>query len=288
LTGILYFEPNMSLFISSLNSGSNGNCYYIGNHEEAILVDAGISCLEIERRMKRLGLAMDKVKAIFVSHEHSDHINGIPVLARRYQLPVYITSDTYKHSKFHLGMHLVRSFKAHEPVAVGSLVITAFPKWHDAVDPHSFIVGGGGVTVGIFTDIGKPCDEVISHFKQCNAVFLETNYDEQLLANGSYPIYLKKRIQGEKGHLSNTQALELFLAHRPSHMSHVLLAHLSKENNAPEIVESLFAMHAGNIKIIHASRDQETAVYQIQSGMMPVPRVVRPKQESRHTQLSLF
>src|ERR1700748_1269924 len=121
----------MSLFIASLNSGSNGNCYYIGNEREAVLIDAGISCRETERRMKRLGLSMQKVKAIFVSHEHSDHINGIAVLSRKYQLPVYITPATLNNSGLQLEHQLVVSFKAYEPVTIGNITISAFPKFHD-------------------------------------------------------------------------------------------------------------------------------------------------------------
>jgi phosphoribosyl 1,2-cyclic phosphodiesterase len=278
----------MSLFIASLNSGSNGNCYYIGNETEAVLVDVGISCAEVEKRMKRLHLSMDKVKAIFVSHEHSDHILGIPVIARRYQLPVYITAGTYRQSKFHLGLHLVHSFIADQPVIIGNLSVTAFTKWHDAVDPHSFIVRNGSITVGVFTDIGKPCEQVINYFRLCHAVFLETNYDEEKLANGRYPIYLKKRIQSDRGHLSNLQALELFLMHRSAFMSHVLLAHLSKENNAPEIAETLFRQHAGRIQIIHASREKETALYQIEPDSKPTDKIKRPKNKPERKQLSLF
>ncbi|MBL7710607.1 MAG: MBL fold metallo-hydrolase, partial [Chitinophagaceae bacterium] len=106
----------MGLYFSSLNSGSNGNCYYVGNSEEAVLVDAGISCRETEKRMKRSGLEMEKVKAIFVSHEHSDHITGIPALSKKYQLPVYITSNTLKGSKIPIEEHLIRSFEADKPV----------------------------------------------------------------------------------------------------------------------------------------------------------------------------
>src|SRR5579872_5080884 len=122
----------MSLYIASLNSGSNGNCYYVGNDKDAILVDAGISCRETERRMKRLGLQIQKVRAIFVSHEHSDHINGITVLSKKYQLPVYITPATLQNSGLNLEHHLVISFKAYEPVAIGEIKISAFPKFHDA------------------------------------------------------------------------------------------------------------------------------------------------------------
>src|SRR5687768_16364962 len=106
----------MSLFISSLNSGSNGNCYYIGNGDEAIIVDAGLSCRETEKRMDRLGLDLNKVKAIFISHEHTDHIFGLPVLSKKYQVPVFITERTRMNSGLHLQPHLVYSFNSYEPV----------------------------------------------------------------------------------------------------------------------------------------------------------------------------
>src|SRR5258705_4882850 len=126
----------MPLFITSLNSGSNGNCYYIGNDTEAILIDAGISCRETERRMKRLGLSMEKVKAIFISHEHSDHINGLRVLSKKYQLPDYITAATQRFSNLTLEKKLIKRFKAGLPVMVGELSILAFQKEHDAGDPQ--------------------------------------------------------------------------------------------------------------------------------------------------------
>ncbi|AXY78664.1 MBL fold metallo-hydrolase [Paraflavitalea soli] len=291
----------MSLYITSLNSGSNGNCYYIGNDEEGIFVDAGISCRETEKRMKRLGLSMDKVKAIFVSHEHSDHISGIPVLAKKYRLPVYITEGTLRHGRMDLARELVIPFAAYEAVRIGGISVTAFPKFHDASDPHSFIVASSTVRVGVFTDIGKACAHVINHFQHCHAAFLETNYDEEMLMNGRYPASLKNRIKGGHGHLSNAQALELFKLYRPSFMSHLLLAHLSKDNNNPQLVKDLFDQHTSNTSIVVASRFEETAVYHIQSsGEMlgeikrPVEPVApafvlsKPKRRPNDQQLSLF
>jgi phosphoribosyl 1,2-cyclic phosphodiesterase len=279
----------MSLFITSLNSGSNGNCYYIGNEEEAILIDAGISCRETEKRMKRLALSIEKVKAIFVSHEHGDHITGIPVLAKKYQLPVYITSATRSQFNLKLEQHLVVPFSADEPITVGKLSVTAFPKFHDACDPHSFMVSFGSVKVGIFTDIGVVCDQLINHFSQCHAAFLEANYDEEMLANGGYPFHLKKRISGGMGHLSNSQALELVTRHRPAFMSHLLLAHLSKNNNNPQLVEDLFNRHIKNMQIVVASRYNETPVFTITAQefypLAELPHKPRPLKEY---QLSLF
>jgi phosphoribosyl 1,2-cyclic phosphodiesterase len=256
---------DMSLFITSLNSGSNGNCYYVGTHTEAILVDAGISCREIEKRMQRLGLQIKNIKAVFVSHEHSDHIKGLPVLVKKYQLPVYITSATMQRGGLTFEAHLLKQFFAHQPINIGALSITAFPKFHDACDPYSFVVSSDNICIGIFTDIGTPCQQLIKYFKQCHAAFLEANYDEQMLDKGNYPIYLKNRIRGGKGHLSNRQALEIFINHKPEFMSHLLLAHLSKNNNSPELVQQLFHAHAGKIKVMVASREKETELLQIQN-----------------------
>jgi phosphoribosyl 1,2-cyclic phosphodiesterase len=253
----------MALVISSLNSGSNGNCYYVGNDEEAVLIDAGISCRETEKRMKRLGLPMEAVKAIFVSHEHSDHVRGLVGLAKKYQLPVYITPRTLSRVELPLGRFPVFTFRAYEALQVGSLSVTAFPKRHDAADPHSFLVTGGEARVGIFTDIGAPCENVIEYFSQCHAAFLEANYDEAMLEGGRYPAFLKRRIRGGNGHLSNGQALALFRTCKPAYMSHLLLSHLSAENNCPQLARELFAPHAGGTEIVVASRLSETRVYRV-------------------------
>jgi phosphoribosyl 1,2-cyclic phosphodiesterase len=282
----------MSLFIASLNSGSNGNCYYVGTQEEAILVDAGISCRETEKRMKRLGLSMENVKAVFISHEHGDHIAGIEVLARKHRLPVYITAQTRPHVTINAPLH---SFESHVPVQLGKLSVTAFPKYHDAVDPYSFVVECDAVRVGVFTDIGVACEQVIRYFKQCHAVFLEANYDEDMLEKGGYPYHLKKRIRGGEGHLSNTQALELFKAHRPPFMTHLVLSHLSRNNNDPGLVQSLFDQHAGNTLIVVASRYKETAVYAVSDKgvinmpvAIPVSFMKKKTVKDQRSQLSLF
>jgi phosphoribosyl 1,2-cyclic phosphodiesterase len=277
----------MSVYIASLNSGSNGNCYYVGNEHEAVLIDAGISCREIEKRMRRLGLDMNKLRAIFISHEHTDHISGLAVTAKKYKLPVYITGQTFRSAGIRLGDDLVFSFNAVLPVVIGGLSVKAFPKHHDASDPHSFVVSSsGGVSIGIFTDIGNPCQELVYHFKQCHAAFLESNYDEELLTNGKYPYFLKNRIRGGKGHLSNAQAFQLFEQHRPSFMSHLLLAHLSRENNCPQLVEKLFRSNAGETNIIVASRYEESPVFEIKANnTVSAIRHFYPQQQ---TQLSLF
>ena len=252
-----------SLYLTSLNSGSNGNCYYIGNENEAVLIDAGLSCRETEKRMYRLGLAMKKVKAIFISHEHGDHIKGLEVLSRKHQLPVYISPGTLHYSGLKLDRNLVRPLSAGAAITIGALVVNAFQKFHDAADPHSFTVENNHTCVGIFTDIGKVCDNVTSHFKRCHAAFLEANYDEALLENGPYPYHLKKRIRGGRGHLSNKEALDLFLSSRPAYITHLFLSHLSAENNDPDLARDLFHRQATNTNIVIASRYQETPVYTV-------------------------
>ncbi len=275
----------MSLFVASLNSGSNGNCYYIGNSSEAILIDAGISCRETEKRMKRLGLSPAKVIAIVISHEHTDHIKGVETLAKKYQIPVYITPNTYRNGGLSICKSLLNPFSAYQPFSIGGLTVTGFPKYHDAADPHSFVISYNNINVGVFTDIGSTCKHVAENFKNCNAVFLEANYDEDMLQRGSYPYILKMRIRGGYGHLSNRQALELFIRHKPKYLSHLFLSHLSKDNNCPKMVHELFSQHAGNTEIVIASRFEETAVYQINEGFN-LPIKVQTKVS--YQQYSLF
>jgi phosphoribosyl 1,2-cyclic phosphodiesterase len=278
----------MSLFITSLNSGSNGNCYYVGNDKEAVLVDVGISCREIERRMKRLSLSIEKIRAVFVSHEHSDHIRGIPIFAKKYNLPVYITPATLRGCGFRLDKHLIRSFRAYDPIIIGGLIITAFPKHHDASDPYSFTISCPEIKVGVFTDIGAPCEHLIRQFGECHAAFLEANYDEQMLEQGRYPYYLKNRVRGGKGHLSNKQALELFTTHRSPFMSHLVLSHLSENNNCPKLVRELFTQHANGTEIVVASRYEETAVYHIYNSNISKVSSDQHFLSSSQLQLSFF
>ncbi|MCK9205067.1 MAG: MBL fold metallo-hydrolase [Bacteroidales bacterium] len=251
----------MSLYLASLNSGSNGNCYYVGNERDAVLIDAGISCRETERRMVRLGLPLQKVKAIFISHEHTDHVCGMEVLSRKHRIPVYITGKTYHNGRLKLEPQLMVPFVAGTPVQIGDLSIHPFLKRHDASEPHSFTVSGGGITAGVFTDIGIACDQVIYHLGQCHAAFLEANYDEKMLERGRYPLYLKRRIRGEEGHLSNDQALELFTTHRAPWLKLLVLSHLSAINNHPQLVHDLFTRNANGAQIVVASRYEETGVF---------------------------
>lgn len=260
---IFNYFYRVSLYLASLNSGSNGNCYYVGNGTDAVFVDAGISCRETERRMHRLGLDIHLVRAIFVSHEHTDHTRGVEVISRKHRIPVYITAETHRSSRLWIDPNLLRTFEAGVPVEAGSLRIDPFPKWHDAAEPHSFTVSSNGLTAGVFTDIGISCEYVSEYLGRCHAAFLEANYDDHLLETGRYPAYLKKRIRGAEGHLSNAQALDLFLSKRAPWMQLLILSHLSAENNRPELVKELFKDNANGVRIEVASRYGETGVFKV-------------------------
>lgn len=264
--GELFFpteKSNDSIEICAIASGSNGNCYYVGNHTEAILVDAGISLKQILQRMKERNLNPLKIKALFISHEHSDHLSGARVLGKRLRVPVYMTSKTwfgaYKNQRpenpvfFHPG----------ESVVVDGFTVHTFLKNHDASEPCSFRVQYGNKNVGVFTDLGEPCLNVKTHLNRCDALFLETNYDEKMLWEGSYPWFLKNRVASSVGHLSNFQALELLQNHAGENLKLVLLSHLSKENNTPAIAMNAMQPVSEKYEIRLTSRYEPGEVYQL-------------------------
>lgn len=223
------------LEICAIASGSNGNCYYIGNEKDAVLVDAGISHRQIVARMKFRGLNPEKVKAVFISHEHSDHMTGARVTGKRLCVPVYLTAKTYNGAYKNMRPDYPRFFQPGESIEAGEFTIYPFLKNHDASEPCSFRVEYEGKSVGVFTDIGDPCENVRHQVSLCDALFLETNYDEKMLWEGAYPYYLKMRIASAHGHLSNRQAFDLLKHHGGEKLKYVFLSHLSKENNTPEV-----------------------------------------------------
>ena len=223
------------LEICAIASGSNGNCYYIGNESDAILIDAGISTKMILARLQEKDLNASKIKAVFISHEHTDHMRGARVLSKRLNIPVYLTSKTYYGAYKNIRPDHPHFFKPDDVISIGEFKVISFLKNHDASEPCSFRIEFEGKNVGIFTDIGEPCDKVKENLSICDALFLEANYDEKMLLEGNYPWFLKKRISSEYGHLSNRQTFELLEMHAGKNLKCVFLSHLSKENNTPEI-----------------------------------------------------
>jgi phosphoribosyl 1,2-cyclic phosphodiesterase len=242
------------LTVCALASGSNGNCYYIGNDHEAILIDAGISAKRTLARMFQRNLDPSKIKAIFITHEHADHTAGARVLSKKLNTPVYVTSKTFSAMYGNLKPLAPRFFIPGGEIPVGSFRVKPFLKRHDASEPCSFRVEYGGLHVGVFTDIGSPCENVIQHLGGCDVLFLETNYDEKMLWEGRYPWPLKKRIASEHGHLSNDQAYQLLEQHSGTMLQMVFLSHLSAENNTPEKAMERFTLLKDKYRIYLTSR----------------------------------
>ena len=259
------------LSFAAIASGSNGNCYFVGDGREAVLIDAGISCRETERRMARLGLSPANLNGVFISHEHTDHISGVTVLAKKYELPVYINEATLANSRLKLPVHLVRLLQPQLPVRFGNLSVQPFGKSHDAADPLSFVVSCNNFHVGVFTDIGYACSEVIHFLRTCHAVFIESNYCDQMLAESRYPMLLKRRISGKKGHLSNAETLQLLTQHAGEQLTHVIFSHLSANNNHPDRVSAVFAPLLQRFTTHIASRHQESPLFSLHTSALPLP-----------------
>jgi phosphoribosyl 1,2-cyclic phosphodiesterase len=263
------------LEICAIASGSNGNCYYIGNDHEAILVDAGISARQTVARMHERDLDPAMIKAIFISHEHADHTRGARVMCKKLNTPVFVTSRTYMAMYSHQRPMAPRFFEPGSAICVGSFTIFPFLKNHDAAEPCSFRIAYNGLNTGVFTDIGSACSQVIHHLSQCHAVFLESNYDEQMLWEGRYPWPLKRRIASEEGHLSNDQAFELLKGFSGEQLQTVFLSHLSAENNTPEIAMNRFEELRGRIDIHMTSRHGAGNVVKLGRNTEPVCRPSR-------------
>ena len=224
------------LRMCSIASGSSGNCTYIGNTRTHLLVDAGISCKRIEEGLAQLSLAGRDLNGILVTHEHSDHIGGLGVLARRYKLPLYMTGGTADAIRRSGSIGQVEAGLFHEILedesfVIGDLTVQAFTIPHDAAQPVGYRVGCGKKAVGVATDLGRSSDYLVENLSGLDALLLEANHDLNMLQVGRYPYRLKLRIMGDRGHLSNENAGRMLARLLHDHLKHVLLGHLSKDNN---------------------------------------------------------
>lgn len=229
-------EPGgCALCVCTLASGSRGNAIYISDGRTGILVDAGLSGVEIERRLASRGLCPKSLSAILVSHEHTDHIKGVGILSRKYSLPVYMTPKTARAVGSKLGgIREIRHFEPGTRFCVDRLTVHPFATSHDAADPAGFTISRNGTKIGLATDLGIATALVKAHLRACTLLLLEANHDPDLLMNGPYPWHLKQRVKGRTGHLSNGQSRELLQEVVHDGMRHVILGHLSQQNNTPD------------------------------------------------------
>jgi phosphoribosyl 1,2-cyclic phosphodiesterase len=224
-----------SFTVCTLASGSRGNAIYVSDGRTTLLIDAGLSGIEIERRLGARGLSADRIDAILVSHEHADHIQGVGVLSRRFKIPVYLNRSTHRALPAQIGkFSLVRHFDTGRRFTVGSLVIHPFSISHDADDPAGFTFQNNGLKIGLATDLGVATALVREHLKGCRLLILEANHDVGMLETGPYPWPLKQRIRSRLGHLCNEASRDLLAELLHDDLAHVVLAHLSQTNNTPE------------------------------------------------------
>lgn len=216
-----------------LGSGSRGNAAVVTAGNTRVLVDCGFNLGEAEQRLARLGLAADALSAIIVTHEHGDHLGGVGRLARRHHLPVWLTSGTHAAWR-DAKVPRVHRFSPHETFAIGDLEIAPYPVPHDAREPCQFVLSDGRHRIGVLSDAGSLTPHMRTMLDACDALLLECNHDEQMLARGPYPEALKRRVGGAMGHLSNVQAAMLLTQLNCSRLQHLVLTHLSETNNTPE------------------------------------------------------
>ncbi len=235
------------LEVYTLFSGSSGNCIYIKNGKDEILIDAGKSAGAIEKSLSFLGSSLKNISAIFVTHEHSDHTSGIEIISKKYHIPVHITAPSFTRVAYH-GSFASQCAKSHEVrylSCVGSLSVRSFEIPHDSAQNVGYIIETDeGEKLGIATDIGHITDEIKTSLCGCKTIILESNHDKFLLVAGPYPEFLKHRILADTGHLSNDDSADLSLFLAQNGTEKLTLAHLSKENNAPEIA---FSAHRENL-----------------------------------------
>ena len=204
-------------------------------------------------------------RGVFISHEHIDHIRGIDVFFRKYAVPVFMTKKTHASAGVYIKDNPVSFFFPGRDVQMGNIRVHPFLKSHDAVEPCSFSVSSGGRRVAVLTDIGLHCKNVIEHIRNADALFMECNYDDRMLKTGAYPVYLKKRIASDCGHLSNIQAARLTLDYASPRLKHVFLSHLSANNNTPELALATFRQMTQKrsdlkLEVRVASREKESPV----------------------------
>ncbi len=219
-----------------LGSGSRGNAVLVESGATSLMMDCGFSLADTRMRLARLGKAAGDLTGVVLTHEHADHVRGIGFLARRFELPVWMTRGTFRAVEKLVGvLPTVRFFNPHETFAIDDLLVTPFPVPHDAREPSQFVFSDGAVRLGVLTDTGSNTTHIETTLDGCDGLILECNHDREMLFAGPYPEPLKARIGGNRGHLDNATAAKILGKVGSTHLQHVVAAHLSEKNNSPAL-----------------------------------------------------
>lgn len=253
---------------SVLGSGSRGNAVFVEASETAILIDCGFSGREISSRLESIGVGMDDLNAIFITHEHHDHTSGAGVVSRRCRIPLFANRQTYENGGKRLHKpHQHREFDTGESIVFRDLIIRSFSLSHDAADPVGFIVSDGDVSLGVCTDTGIISKLLRHRLQGCNGLILEFNHDARMLQSGPYPLPLKQRVQSNKGHLANHDGAALLEALIHPRLQWVVAAHLSEINNVPDLVHqatsSIFNDQSTDARFRVAGQHRPTEVFKL-------------------------
>lgn len=235
---------------SVLASGSKGNACYIETDSTSILIDAGLSCREINRRLGLIGVIITSIDGVIITHEHSDHTRGLGPISRKFDSTIYANSPTINRCHNHLkNTRVYDSVNTGDTFIINDITIETFTKSHDAADPVGLIISSNGSRLGILTDVGESTPALEERLQGCTSLMLEFNHDVEMLENGPYPYHLKKRIRGSYGHLSNAQAGDLLKRLSHTRLNNVVLAHLSEVNNTPEkaLAQAKASLHECNM-----------------------------------------
>jgi|TARA_B110000114_G_scaffold30318_1_gene31205 phosphoribosyl 1,2-cyclic phosphodiesterase len=241
---------------ASLGSGSKGNSTIIEAGSTVVLVDCGFGIRSLTTRLLARNVVPEQITAILITHEHSDHWKGVEVLSAKFNIPVYLSAGCFKARNISVDSKNFHIIDSHTDFVVGDLNVTPVPVPHDAREPVQYVFTDGMVRLGILTDLGHYTPHVISVYSQCHGLLLEANYDEEMLAMGPYPRFLKDRVSGLFGHLSNRQALDLLKKLDLSYLQRLLLGHISDKNNHTNIISELLSTaDLGGTAITFADQD---------------------------------
>jgi phosphoribosyl 1,2-cyclic phosphodiesterase len=232
----------VTLRFASLGSGSEGNALIVNVRHSLLMMDCGFGLAETERRLARAGIVPESLDAIVVTHEHSDHIGGVARFARKHKIPVWVTHGTARLlNEGSISPAMIHYVDPHRAFSVGDIHVTPFLVPHDACEPVQYVFSDGEARLGVLTDTGTITDHIGSTLSGCDALVLECNHDLDMLMSGPYPANLKKRVAGRFGHLDNMSAASLLTAIDCSRLKHILAAHLSKQNNLPQLATAALA-----------------------------------------------